>query len=68
MTSKRVEFSKQMLQIFDDGEINLDCIVSSDEAHLLLSDCVNEQNSRFWESENPHVALSKPPNPLKDTV
>ena len=45
--TKQVEFPKQMLQMFDDEEIDPDRIVFSDEAHFWLNGYVNKQSYYF---------------------
>ena len=54
--------------MFDDRDIDPDRIVFSDEACSCLYSYVKKQNWPFWESENPHVVLSKTSQPLKVTV
>lgn len=52
----RYNFANAMLQLVDDGELDVGNIWFSDEAYFHLDGYVNKQNSRIWRSENPHIA------------
>ena len=51
-----------------DRELDQKLIIWTDEAHYWLNGYLNNNNYRFWGSENPHVTLSKPLHPQKVTV
>ncbi|GBM61424.1 hypothetical protein AVEN_70781-1 [Araneus ventricosus] len=46
-----------MLQLVDEGDIDVGNIWFSDEAYFNLDGFVNKQNWRIWGTENPHVAV-----------
>ncbi|GBO34651.1 hypothetical protein AVEN_27957-1 [Araneus ventricosus] len=46
-----------MLQLVDEGDIDVGNIWFSDEAYLNLDGFVNKRNCRIWGTENPHVAV-----------
>ena len=65
--AEQAESSKQMLQMFDDGK-SIQIALFSVMKQIFVKWLINKQNFRFWGSENPHVALSKPLHLLKVTV
>ena len=61
-------FSTVMLQKIRSGEIPLNSIIISDEAHFHLTGSVNKQNCRYWLPENPEIIHEKPLHSPKVTV
>ncbi|GBM45083.1 hypothetical protein AVEN_152337-1 [Araneus ventricosus] len=53
----RYDFANAMLQLMDEGDIDVGNIWFSDEAYFNLDGFVNKQNWRIWGTENPHVAV-----------
>ncbi|GBM52615.1 hypothetical protein AVEN_16730-1 [Araneus ventricosus] len=50
-----------MMQLVDEGDIDVGNIWFLDEAYFNLDGFVNKQNWRIWGTENPHVAVSSSP-------
>uniref|UniRef100_T1IEZ2 Uncharacterized protein n=1 Tax=Rhodnius prolixus TaxID=13249 RepID=T1IEZ2_RHOPR len=57
-----------MSKKLDDGEIDLNNLLMSDEAHFELSGSVNKQNFRYWASGNPQFIPEKPLHGQRVTV
>ncbi|GBL90647.1 hypothetical protein AVEN_219315-1 [Araneus ventricosus] len=53
----RYDFANAMLQLVDEGDIDVGNKWFSDEAYFNLDGFVNKQNWRIWGTENPHVAV-----------
>ncbi|GBO28265.1 hypothetical protein AVEN_178314-1 [Araneus ventricosus] len=53
----RYDFGNAMLQLVNEGDIDVGNIWFSDEAYFNLDGFVNKQNWRFWGTENPHIAV-----------
>lgn len=53
----RKQFANDLLEMIDRGNIDVNCIWFSDEAHFHLDGFVNKQNWRIWGTENPHVCV-----------
>ena len=65
---KRLLFAETMLLKLRNGEIRLNDLLMSDEAHFELSGSVNKQNYRYWSQENPHFVQEKPLHSERVTV
>lgn len=63
---QRLHFSREMEAIFEQNE-NL-ILFMSDEAHFHLNGTVNQQNCRYWASENPKILHERPLHSPKVTV
>lgn len=64
----RKTFAETMLQKLEDGEIDLNNLLMSDEAHFELSGTVNKQNCRYWSEANPNIVVQKPLHSQRVTV
>ena len=53
----RNEFCVNMLQRFNQNANMVGNIIFSDECVFYLSGNVNQQNCRFWDTENPHLVI-----------
>ncbi|GBM16147.1 hypothetical protein AVEN_163161-1 [Araneus ventricosus] len=53
----RYDFANTMLQLVDEGDIDVGNIWFSDEAYFNLDGFVNKQSWSIWGTENPHVAV-----------
>lgn len=49
-----------MLQSVHDGIIDPSLLIKMDEVYFHLSGYVNSQNSRYWDTDNPHVEHETP--------
>ena len=56
---KRVEFSKNVPQMFENNELTPNKIIFCDKAHFQLDGFVSKQNWRIWGNENSYVCESK---------
>ena len=65
---KRLSFAAECCQLIDEGLLDVDRIIFSDEAHFWLDGYVNRQNYRIWGSEKPDIIQTKPLHPKKLTV
>ena len=52
----RYNFENTILQLVDDGELDVGNVWLSVEAYFHLDGFVNKQNSRIWGSENSYIA------------
>ena len=66
--AQRKSFAETMLQKIDNGEIDLNDLLMSDEAHFKLSDTVNKQNFCYWSECNPNAIEQKPLHSQRVTV
>ncbi|GBL89968.1 hypothetical protein AVEN_178379-1 [Araneus ventricosus] len=62
----RYDFANAMLQLVDEGDVDVGKIWFSDEAYFNLDGFVNKQNWYIWGTENPHVAVLHPCIPQKE--
>lgn len=67
-SNARETFANAMLQQPDAGEIDVENIWFSDEAHFSLKDFVNKHNWRIGGTENPDVAVASHRHSHKDMV
>ncbi|CAG7732149.1 unnamed protein product, partial [Allacma fusca] len=65
---RRKSFAEDMLTRIDTGEIPLNSLLFTDEAHFYLNGDVNKQNMRYWSTENPMIIHEKPLHSAKLTV
>ena len=65
---RRFNFAVEMCEMIDQGRIDVNKIIFSDEAHFWLDGYVNRQNYRFWGSEKPSFVETTPLHPQKLTV
>lgn len=65
---KRLKFCEDICEEIDQGHIDINKIIFSDEAHFYLDGYVNSQNYRVWGSEKPEVTATKPLHPERVTV
>ncbi|XP_073979190.1 uncharacterized protein isoform X1 [Rhodnius prolixus] len=65
---QRLLFAENLLKKLDDGEIDLNNLLMSDEAHFELSGLVNKQNFGYWASGNPQFIPEKPSHGQRVTV
>ena len=66
--NRRLDFSNLMIEKLENRAIDIGQIWFSDEAHFHLNGYVNKQNYRFWATENPFLAISRPLHPQRVTV
>ena len=65
---RRLDFSRSMIDMILRKSIKTKRIWFSDEAHFWLSGYVNNQNYRFWASENPRLYETTTMKPQRITV
>jgi hypothetical protein len=61
----RITFCNWLLRNVHDGIIDPYLFFMSDEAWFHVSGIVNAQNSRIWDTENPHVLHQRPLHDIK---
>ncbi|GBN95091.1 hypothetical protein AVEN_109477-1 [Araneus ventricosus] len=61
----RYDFANAMLQLVDEGDIDVGNIWFSEEAYFNFDGFVNKQNWRIWRTRNPHVAVPSSQIPQK---
>ena len=54
---KSVKFCGQYLQVVNQGELDIERALLSDEAIFRVNDCINRHICVQWASENPKVAI-----------
>lgn len=54
---KRVEFCEEFLQRLDEGDLDIDCVLWSDEATFKLNGTINRHNCVYWAQDNPMVTI-----------
>ena len=59
---KRVEFCEEFLQRVDEGDLDIDCVLWSDEATFKLNGTINRHNCVYWSQENPMVTVDATAN------
>jgi hypothetical protein len=59
-TVARINFCRWTLQCVHDGSVDATLLFVSDDAWFHLSGFVNAQNSRHWDTENPHAVNEVP--------
>lgn len=64
----RVEFANHIVALVDGGNIDVNRVWFTDEAHFDLQGYVNKQNFRHWGSENPHITEVRPLHPQRVTA
>ncbi|XP_025017224.1 histone-lysine N-methyltransferase SETMAR-like [Tetranychus urticae] len=65
---RRFNFANEMLTMIEDGTIDINKIIFTDECHFHLQGYVNKQNWRHWGSEKPDFSRIKPLHPQRVTV
>lgn len=65
---RRLDFSRQMIEMILNRSIETRRIWFSDEAHFWLTGYVNKQNCRFWAKENPRIFVTTTMKPQRVTA
>lgn len=65
---RRFEFAIEFLDKIEDGTVDLNKIIFTDEAHFWLDGYVNKQNFRIWGTEKPTFVATTPLHPKRVTV
>ena len=65
---RRLHFCQRINQATEQGTLNVNTIVFSDESHIYLDGFVNKQTCRYWSSERPVPVIQKPLHSRKVTV
>ena len=65
---KRFEFANRIINMIEDGSIDIDKIIFTDECHYHMEGFVNKQNWRHWGSEPPNFTEVRPLHPKRITV
>ena len=55
-------------RLTEDADFSKKKIIFSDKAHFDLGGYVNKQNSRIWDTKNPHACIEKLTHPKRVTV
>lgn len=65
---KRLDFCQRIKEMVENGDIELDKIIFSDECHIYLNGMPNKQNYRKWSPTKPAFNVVKPLHSPKVTV